>query len=123
MISDLARIYQGLVRAGRGAGARSGGWLLRIVESGDVRDNGWLELDGLKEVGVVQNTRTERHLLRPFDVLVTARAEPLQAVLVPPSVSRTVAGTTLLVVRPKHPESGMGHWLWYFLTSRFGQEL
>ena len=95
--------------------------MLRIVESGDVRDDGWLELDGLREVGVVQSARTERHLLRPFDVLVTARAGFAQAALVSPDVSRTVAGVTLLVARPKLPESGMGHWLWYFLTSAHGR--
>jgi hypothetical protein len=27
----------------------------------------------------------------------------------------------MLVVRPKAPESGMGHWLWYFLTSAHGR--
>ena len=32
-----------------------------------------------------------------------------------------MAGVTMLVVRPKHPESGMGHWLWYFLTSSRGR--
>ena len=32
-----------------------------------------------------------------------------------------VAGVTLLVVRPKEPESGMGHWLWYYLTSARGR--
>ena len=121
MFADFADIYQGLVRAGRGAGAQQGEWMLRIVESGDVRDDGWLELDGLREVGVVQSARTERHLLRPFDVLVTARAGFAQAALVPPDVSRTVAGVTLLVARPKLPESGMGHWLWYFLTSAHGR--
>ena len=41
--------------------------------------------------------------------------------LVPPNVSRTVAGVTLLVVRPRNPESGMGHWLWYFLASSHGR--
>ena len=119
--ADFADIYQGLARAGRGAGAQQGEWMLRIVASGDVRDDGWLELDGLREVGVVQSARTERHLLRPFDVLVTARAGFAQAALVPPDVSRTVAGVTLLVARPKLPESGMGHWLWYFLTSAHGR--
>ena len=78
-------------------------------------------MDSLQEIEVVRNVRTERHLLRPFDVLVTARAGSTQAVLVPPDVSRTVAGVTLLVVRPKAPESGMGHWLWYFLTSTYGR--
>ena len=70
----------------------------------------------------MQGVRTERHLLHPFDVLVTARSGSVQVALVPPSVSRTVAGITLLVIRPKAPESGMGHWLWYFLTSAYGRE-
>ena len=95
--------------------------MLRIVESSDVRDDGWLALGGLREIGVVQGVRTERHLLRPFDVLVTARTGSVQVALVPPEVSRTVAGVTLLVVRPKHLESGMGHWLWYCLTSSNGR--
>ena len=120
-LKGLADVYQGLARAGRGAGARRGEWMLRIVESGDVRDDGWLSLEGLQEVGVVQGVRTERRLLRPFDVLVTARSGSAQIALVPPEVSRTVAGVTMLVVRPKHPESGMGHWLWYFLTSTHGR--
>ena len=106
-IVELANVSQGLARSGRAAGARAGDWNVRIAESGDVRD-GWLKLDRLKEIGVLHNTRTERHLLRPFDVLVTARAGSVQSALVPPAVSRTVASVTLLVVRPKEPESGMG---------------
>ena len=120
-LRKLAEVYQGLARSGRGAGVRQGAWMLRIVESGDVRDDGWLDLSRLREIGVVQSVRTERHLLRPFDVLVTARAGSVQVALVPPEVSRTVAGVTMLVVRPKHPESGMSHWLWYFLTSSRGR--
>ena len=81
---------------------------------------GWT-WDGLREVGVVQGARTERHLLRPFDVLVTARSGSVQVALVPPGVSRTVAGITLLVVRVNEPESGMGHWLWYYLSSAHGR--
>ena len=95
---------------------------MRVVESSDLHDDGWLDTDGLREIGVAQGVRTERHLLRPFDVLVTARSGSVQVALVPPAVSRTVAGITLLVTRPKEPESGMGHWLWYFLTSALGQE-
>ncbi len=120
-ITTFAEVFQGLVRSGRGAGAREGDWALRIVESGDVRDDGWLRLYGLREVGLVQGARTERYLLRPFDVLVTARSGSMQAALVPPDVSRTVAGVTILVVRPERPETGMGHWLWYFLTSAHGR--
>ena len=53
--------------------------------------------------------------------LITARTGSVQLALVPPEVSRTVAGVTLLVVRPREPESGMGHYLWYFLTSAYGR--
>ena len=120
-IGAIADVYQGLARAGRGAGARRGGWMLRLVESRDLRDDGWLDLNGLREIGVVHGVRAERHLLRPFDVLVTARSGSVQVALAPADVSRTVAGITLLVVRPKEPESGMGHWLWYFLTSAHGR--
>ena len=95
--------------------------MLRIVESSDLRDDGWLDIDGLQEIGVVQSARTERHLLRPFDVLVTARSGSVQVALVPPDVSRTVAGITLLVIRAKEPGTGLGHWLWYFLSSTHGK--
>ena len=73
------------------------------------------------EVAVEQSTRTERHVLKPYDVLVTARASNVNAALVPDTVSRTVASVTLLVVRPDEPGLGMGHFLWYFLSSTFGQ--
>ena len=120
-ITNIAIVYQGLARAGRGAGAGRGEWMLRIVESSDLRDDGWLDLEGLREVGLIQGARTERHLLRPFDVLVTARSGSVQVALVPPDVSRTVAGITLLVIRAKKPETGMAHWLWYFLSSAHGK--
>ncbi len=120
-VLEIAQVYQGLARAGRGAGARHGEWMLRIVESSDLHDDGWLELDELQEIGVREGARTERHLLRPFDVLLTARSGSIQVALVPPDVYRTVAGVTLLVVRPLHPELGMGHWLWYYLSSAHGR--
>lgn len=106
--------------SGRGAGTRAGDWWLRMASAGDV-DGGWLVTEGLREVGVEFNPRTERHLLQPYDVLVAARGGEGRAALVPPGVSRTVAGVTLLVVRPRDPGLGMGHYLWYFLTSAFGE--
>ncbi len=121
-VADVADVYQGLGRAGRGAGARAGEWALRLVESSNLPEGGgWLNLDGLREIEVDRNVRTERHLLRPHDVLVTARADSTKVALVPPGVSRTVAGVTLLVVRPKRPDSGLGHWLWWFLSSAHGR--
>ena len=120
-MSESVSVHQGIALAGRGAGARRGDWQLRVVESRDLTDDGWLKTGGLREMGFVRNTRTERYLLRPFDVLVTGRAGSVRVALVPPAVSRTVAGTTLLVARPRLPETGMGHWLWYFLSSSHGK--
>ncbi len=120
-ITEIAYVFQGLARSGRGAGMRRGQWLLRLAESGDIQGDGWLNVEGLREIELVQNPRTERYLLLPFDVLVTARAGSLQLALAPPQVSRTVAGVTLLVVRAREPESGIGHYLWYFLTSAYGR--
>lgn len=119
-ISGLAQVTQGLSISGRGAGTRAGDWRLRMANSGDV-DGGWLVTDGLREIRVENNPRTERHLLRPYDILVAARGGEGRAALVPPGVSRTVAGVTLLVVRPHDRGLGMGHYLWYFLTSAYGE--
>lgn len=121
-IGDIATVQQGLSTFRRGAGARRGDWLLRVADSRDIGEACWLDLDNLREVGVTQNASTERHLLRPYDVLVTARAASVQAALAPPDVSRTVAGSTLLVIRPQYLEWGMGHYLWYYLTSAFGRK-
>ena len=120
-ISDIANVTQGLSTFGRGAGVQPGEWKLRMVENSDVGDSCWVGLDGLKEIQVELNQRTERHLLRPYDVLVTARGDCVQAALVPRDVERMVASVTLLVVRTHSPELGMGHYLWYFLTSSQGQ--
>ena len=51
-IAELADVYQGLARAGRGVGLWRGEWMLRIVESSDVRDDGWLDVEDLREVGL-----------------------------------------------------------------------
>jgi hypothetical protein len=100
---------------------RRGQWNLRIADSSDIQEDGWLNLKGLRKIELVQSSRTERYLLRPFDVLVTARTGSVQLALVPPQVSRTVAGVTLLVIRAREPGSGIRHYLWYFLTSAYGR--
>lgn len=120
-ISNAASVSVGLARSGHGAGARTGDWKLRMVDSADIADDGWLELDSPRTISVVQNPYTESHLLRPFDVLVTVRTRKARIALVPPGVSRTVAGVTQLVVRARCPEIGMGHWLWFWLTSSWGR--
>ena len=51
---NLAEIFQGLAMVGGGAGARRGDWMLRMVQSSDLQEDGWLHLNGLREIGVVQ---------------------------------------------------------------------
>ena len=65
------------------------------------------------------NARTEKHLLWPDDVLITARSTALKAALVPPALTRAVADATLLVVRAS--EIGLGPYLWWFLTADHGR--
>lgn len=119
-IKDLASVSQGMVTAGRGAGARAGAWRLRVIESADIVD-GHVRLEGGREIEVEWAERSERHLLRPYDILVTARSQTVKAALVPPEVSRTVAGSTLLVIRTLDPASGLALFLWSYLTSARGR--
>ena len=120
-LGDIASGFQGLALAGRGAGLRRGGWPVRIAESGDIQDDGWLALDKLREIHLVRGRRTERHLLQPYDMLVTARSGSVQLAMAPPNVFETVAGVTLLVIRARDTDAGMAHYLWYYLTSSFGR--
>lgn len=117
---ELASVTQGLSASGPGAGSRAGDWTVRVVDSADIQDDR-LSLEDLRAIAIQQNVKTEKHLLRPYDVLVTARSTTIKAALVPPSITRTVAGATLLVVRPFEPELGIGHYLWYFMTSAQGR--
>lgn len=119
-VADVAEIRQGMALAGRAAGARPGDWPLRVVESSDVVDDR-VSLQGLREIEVLRDGRSEAHLLRPFDILVTARSQAVKVALVPPEVSRIVASSTLLVVRTPDPGSGLAHYLWYYLTSTRGR--
>lgn len=106
--------------AGRGAGAQPGDWMVRVVDSADIVDDR-LHLDGLRNTLIRQSVRTEAHLLEPYDILVTARSQSVKIALVPPGASRTVASTTLLVVRTPDPGTGLAHFLWYHLTSSRGR--
>lgn len=118
-LGELAlSISQGLVTSGHGAGARPGDWLVQEVSLKNIVNNR-IEVDSLDSIELEFNPRTERHLLRPYDVLVTARSTIAKAALVPPSLSRAVANATLAIVRPKDPE--MGLFLWWFFTSRYGR--
>ena len=118
----IADVLQGLSRTRLEPSRAEYGWALSMVESGDIRDDGWFTADGLREVSVPSRLLVERHTLRPYDVLLTARTSELKVALVPPSITHVVAGITILVVRPDEPGLGFGHWIWYYLTSAHGRE-
>jgi len=120
LLYQLASVSQGLNTSGPGAGSRAGDWTVQVVDSADIQDDR-LPLEDLRAIDIQQNIKTEKHLLKPYDVLVTARATAVKVALVPPSITRTVAGATLLVVRPFEPGLGLGHYLWYFFTSAHGR--
>jgi hypothetical protein len=117
-LGDVATVSQGLVTSGRGAGARAGDWTLSVVSVGDIQDDR-IQVESLGTVDLEQNVKTEKHLLRPDYVLVTARSTLFKAALVPPRLTRTVADATLLVVRPS--EIVPGPYLWWYLTSAIGR--
>jgi hypothetical protein len=119
-LGSLAEITQGVGTGGRSAGARPGPWLLSVVDSSDIDDD-HLRGTERRTISVAQTSWSEKRLLRPFDLLVTGRSQRVKVALVPPEVARTVAASTLLVVRTPDPGTGLAHYLWYFLTSRFGR--
>jgi hypothetical protein len=107
-----------LVTSGQGAGARAGGWLVQEVSLRNIEGDR-IDLGSLSTIAIEFNRRTEKHLLKPYDVLVTARSTVVKAALVPASLTPAVANSTLSVVRPREPE--MGAFLWWFFTSRYGR--
>lgn len=117
-LSEIATVAQGLVTSGQGAGARAGDWVVQEVSLRNIEADR-IELASLGTLAIEFNRRTERHLLQPYDVLVTARSTVVKAALVPPSLTRAVANSTLSVVRPREPELGV--FLWWFFTSRHGR--
>ena len=106
--------------SGRAAGASSGDWRLKVIESSDLVDDR-IESGALKQIEVKRGAWSERHLLRPYDVLLTARSRTPKAAMVPPSIFRTVASSTLLLVRTPDPSTGLAHFLWYFFLSAIGR--
>ena len=97
-------------------------WLDAAEPGAGGAEDGDFEIDSVNTMGFIQNQHTEKNLLRPFAVLVTVRSGRTSAALAPPHASGTAAGITLLVMRPKRPESAKGHWLQYLLTPAHDQD-
>lgn len=118
-LDKIASIIPGLGLSGRAAGARPGNWSVHVISVGSIQDDR-LDRSQLDTANIEQNDRTEEHLVRPDDVLVSARLTLVKAALVPATTpSRTVADATVLIVRSAMP--GLGAYLWWFLTSAHGR--
>lgn len=121
-VSNYAEVMPGVAAGRRSSVARPGPWQLRVVDSADIVDDRLAPgPDVLRTIDVTRTAWTEKRLLRPFDLLVTARSQRVKLALIPPDVARTVAAATLLIIRTPDPGSGLAHYLWYYLTSRRGR--
>lgn len=118
-LGELATIYQGLITRGRGEGARPGPLRVKIASVGDIQDDR-LSLARSESRDLRLTEKTERQLLQPYDVLVSARSTLVKAALVPVSFHGLVADSTLLVVRGREP--AFGPFLWWYFTSEYGRQ-
>jgi hypothetical protein len=117
LIGEIAEVRQGPSRSGRSLAAKAGELAVDLVNGNSIRDD---RLTGpLDRVTIPRHEATEKHLLRPFDVLVTGKSTSVKAALVPESIGLAIANSTLLVVRPPHPSVGL--YLWWYLTSAEGR--
>ena len=116
-LSDVAMVKQGLSRSGRSAAARPGEWEVELISGNNIR--GDRVVGPFEAIRIPLNDLTEKHLLRPYDVLVTGKSTSVKAACVPRSIGRAVANSTLLVVRPS--DSDVGLFVWWYLTSAAGR--
>ena len=111
---------QGLSRTGRSAGARPGDVRVKVVSGNNLQDDRIVD-KGLDDVLIELNPQTEKHLLRPYDVVVTGKSTALKAAYVPSILGRAIANSTMVVVRPD--DADLGLYLWWFITSAQGREM
>ncbi|OFV83561.1 MAG: hypothetical protein A2W26_09180 [Acidobacteria bacterium RBG_16_64_8] len=116
-LSDIATVRQGLSRSGRSAAARPGDWEVELISGNNIRED---RLSGpFTPISIPLSDLTEKHLLEPYDVLVTGKSTSAKAAYVTPSIGRAVANSTLLVVRPSDKDIGL--FVWWYLTSPEGR--
>jgi hypothetical protein len=116
-LGEMATVQQGPNRSGRSAAGRPGDGIVQLVNGGHIQDD---TLRGpYPTIAIPVNGLTEKHLLRPYDVLVTGKSTSAKAALVGSSLGAAVANSTLLVVRSDSPE--ITTFVWWFLTSREGR--
>jgi restriction endonuclease S subunit len=109
-----------MARSGRAAGARRGDVPVRLVSGLNIRDDR-LFVNDLEEINVDHTVLTRKHLLEPYDVVLSGKSTALKAAYVPPGIGRAVANSTMVVLQPLDADIGL--YLWWLITSRRGREL
>ena len=117
-IGDIATVRQGLSRSGRSMGARPGVARVLLVSGTNIQDDQIVEA-GLETILIHESEFTAKHLLRPYDVVVTGKSTAVKAAYVSPTIGGAIANSTLIVVSPQ--DADMGLYLWWFLTSCEGR--
>lgn len=118
LLGQIADVRQGPSRSGRSAAARHGDTVVKLVSGNSIQDD---RIDKRLDDVVMIPLReaTQKHILRAYDVLVTGKSTAVKAALVPEGIGRAVANSTLVVVRPAHPDAGV--YIWWYLTSPEGR--
>ena len=119
-MGNIATIRQGLSRSGRSVGARRGDARVALISGNNIQDDRIAE-NGVEQIRIALDDLTEKHLLLPYDVLVTGKSTSVKAAYVPPGAGRAIANSTLVVVRPD--DADLGLYIWWFLTSRAGRRM
>lgn len=116
-LSEIADVRTGPSRSGRSAAGRPGDLAVALISGSDI-EHDRLSCP-LPRVLIPRNELTAKHLLSPYDVVVTGKSTSVKAAYVPPELGPAIANSTLVVVHPHDPDLGV--FLWWFLTSPQGR--
>jgi hypothetical protein len=117
-LGQIAEIRTGPSRSGRSAAGRPGDLTVALISGSDIGDDRLAA--PLPEAVIPRNELTEKHLLSPYDVVVTGKSTSVKAAYVPPELTPSIANSTLVVVHPH--DADLGIFLWWFLTSPQGRK-
>jgi hypothetical protein len=119
-VKDIATVTQGLSRSGRSSGARPGDTTVAVVSGNNIQDDR-IVMQDLEHVALDLDRVGKKHLLQPYDLVMTGKSTVVKAAYVPVDMPRAVANSTMLVIRPADADFGL--YLWWFVTSSRGRQL
>src|SRR5438552_13502679 len=94
-LRGIADVRTGPSRSGRSAAGRPGDLTVALISGSDIGDDRLAT--PLPQAVIPRNELTEKHLLSPYDVVVTGKSTAVKAAYVPPELGPAIANSTLLV--------------------------